>query len=137
MVIETLLHLRYTFSVGGKRTSVAQKLKKTAMVAERAEPTSPMRTAVRFPMELPLRIVTEDGVLEAVTENISANGILFTGEELPPVESRIEFTMKMPASVMGAPDDVLIQCIGRVIRHQNTGGRQQAAAMIDEYFLRV
>ncbi len=96
-----------------------------------------MRTAVRFSMELPLRIVTVAGVLEAVTENISANGILFTGDELPPVDSRIEFTIKMPAAVMGAPDDVLIQCIGRVVRHQQNGGRKQAAAIIDEYFLRV
>ena len=135
--MERLLHLRYTFSVGGKRTSMAQKLKKTAVVAERAEATSPMRTAVRFPIELPLRIVTEEGVLEAMTENISANGMLFTGEELPPLDSRIEFTVKMPAAVMGAPDDVLIQCIGRVIRHQTRGGRKQAAAMIDEYYLRV
>ena len=125
----------YTFSVGGKRIKLAPKLKKT--VLERAPDAHPMRTAVRFPMELPLRIVTAHGVLEAVTENISANGILFTGEELPRVDSRIEFTIKMPAEVMGARDDVLIQCIGRVIRHQQNGGRRQAAAMIDEYFLRV
>ena len=107
------------------------------MVAERVSETSPMRTAVRFPMELPLRIVTVDGVLDAVTENISANGILFTGDELPSVDSRIEFTVKMPGAVMGAPEDVLIQCIGRVIRHQSSSGRKQAAAIIDEYFLRV
>ena len=135
--MESFLRLRYTFSVGGKRNRLAQKLKKTAMVAEPATETSPMRTAGRFPMQLPLRIVTVDGVLEAVTENISANGILFTGEELPPVDSRIEFTVKMPAAVMGASDDVLIQCIGRVIRHQMSGTQRQAAAIIDEYFLRV
>ena len=135
--METLLRLRYTFSVGGKRNSVAQKLKKTAMVAEPVTETSPMRTAVRFPIQLPLRIVTVDGVLEAVTENISANGVLFTGDELPPVDSRIEFTVQMPAAVTGANDDVLIQCIGRVIRHQQSGERKQAAAIIDEYFLRV
>ena len=135
--MESFLRLRYTFSVGGKRNGLAHNVKKTAMVAERATETSPMRTAVRFPMRLPLRIVTVDGVLEAMTENISANGILFTGEELPPVDSRIEFTVKMPAAVMGAEDDVLIQCIGRVIRHQVSGQEKQAAAIIDEYFLRV
>ena len=113
------------------------KVKKTAVAIESVTETSPMRTAVRFPMELPLRIVTEDGVLEAMTENISANGVLFTGSELPALDSRIEFTVKMPSAVMGGPDDVLIQCIGRVIRHQQTGGRKQAAAIIDEYFLRV
>jgi putative lipoic acid-binding regulatory protein len=50
------------------------------------------------------------------------------------VNSRIEFTIKMPAEVMGTPEDVLIQCIGRVVRHGEEG---QAAAIIDEYFLRV
>ena len=99
--------------------------------------TDQVRTAVRFPMELALRIITPDGVLDAVTENISANGILFTSSELPAVESRIEFTIKMPAAIMGTPEDVLIECIGRVVRHQVRGDKQQAAAIIDEYFLRV
>lgn len=99
--------------------------------------TDQLRTAVRFPMRLALRIVTADTVLEATTENISANGILFTGSVLPPVESRIEFTINMPASIMGAPEDVLIQCIGRVVRHQRDGETLQAAAIIDEYYLRI
>ena len=37
---------------------------------------------------------------------------------------------------MGRADDLLIQCIGRVVRHQYIGGQKQAAAIIDEYFLR-
>ena len=96
-----------------------------------------VRTAVRFPMELALSIKTADGTLEAMTENISANGILFTGPELPALNSRIEFTILMPAAVMGTAEDLSIQCIGRVIRHQQNGDRKQAAAIIDEYFLRV
>lgn len=71
-----------------------------------------------------------------MTENISANGILFTGERLPPVDSRIEFTIKMPAAVMGLPEDVTVQCTGRVVRHQGHGGVSQAAAIIDEYSMR-
>jgi hypothetical protein len=93
-----------------------------------------VRTAVRFPMKLALQVTTPDGELDAVTENISANGILFTAATLPPVDSRIEFTIKMPAEVMGTPEDLVIQCIGRVVRHGDEG---QAAAIIDEYFLRV
>jgi hypothetical protein len=99
--------------------------------------TDPVRTAVRFPMALALSIVTEDGELQAVTEDISSNGILFTGPVLPLVDSRIEFTITMPAAVMGTEQDLAIHCIGRVIRHQITGDRRQAAAIIDEYFLRV
>ena len=97
--------------------------------------TDQVRTAVRFPMKLALQVSTPDGIIEAITENISANGILFTAKTLPPVGSRIEFTIKMPAAVMGRADDLLIQCVGRVVRHQSQGGEGQAAAIIDEYFI--
>jgi hypothetical protein len=96
-----------------------------------------VRTAVRFPMQLGLLIRTADGVMEAVTDNISANGILFTGTSLPRVDSVIEFTITMPAAVMGTPDDVSVQCVGRVVRSEQHGDGMQAAAIIDEYSLRV
>ena len=99
--------------------------------------TDQVRTAVRFPMRLSLQVSTPDGSVAATTENISANGILFTAKTLPPVDSRIEFTIRMPAEVMGTPEDVSIHCIGRVVRHQFLDGEGQAAAIIDEYFLRA
>ena len=77
------------------------------------------------------------GNVDAVTENISANGILFTGFRLPKVDSQIEFTIRMPAGVMGTSEDVSIDCIGRVVRHQLHGEQAQAAAIIDEYTLRA
>ncbi len=99
--------------------------------------TDQVRTAVRFPMRLPLQVTTEHGKIDALTENISANGILFTGPSVPAMDSRIEFTIRMPASVMGTGEDVSIQCIGRVVRHQRQGEEIQAAAIIDEYTLRT
>ena len=98
--------------------------------------TDQVRTAVRFPMKLSLQVTTPDGSMDATTENISANGILFTGLGLPPVDSRIEFTIRMPATVMGTPEDVSIECVGRVVRHQVHDGEQQAAAIIDEYVMK-
>jgi hypothetical protein len=97
----------------------------------------PLRTAVRFPMRLGVRLSTPDGILDAVTENISANGILFTGSDLPKVDSRVEFTISMPAAIMGTTDDVSVHCVGRIVRHQLHGTESQAAAIIDEYFMRV
>jgi len=105
-------------------------------VKNTAVATDQVRTAVRFPMKLSLRVTTPGGDIEAVTENISANGILFTANTLPPIDSRIEFTINMPGAVMGRVDDLIIQCIGRVVRHQWHDGEAQAAAIIDEYFLR-
>jgi len=98
---------------------------------------NPVRTAVRFPMNLPLKIQTAGGELQAYTENISANGLLFTCEVLPGINSRIEFTIAMPAAVMGSETDVTIHCIGRIVRHSTTNGEQKAAAVIDEYFLKA
>ena len=95
--------------------------------------TDQVRTAVRFPMQLAMQVTTPDGNIEAVTENISANGILFTAKKLPPVGSRIEFSLNMPAAVMGRNEDIVIQCTGRVVRHQWIGDEGQAAVIIDQY----
>ena len=88
-------------------------------------------------MRLPLQVTTEHGKIDALTENISANGILFTGPIVPAMDSRIEFIIRMPAAVMGTEEDVSIQCVGRVVRHQKQGEETQAAAIIDEYSLRA
>jgi hypothetical protein len=88
-------------------------------------------------MRLAIRLQTDQGEMEAMTENISANGLLFVGEQLPPLESKIEFTIAMPSAVMGTEKDVTIHCIGRVVRHYLQGGQKKAAAVIDEYFLKA
>jgi hypothetical protein len=88
-------------------------------------------------MRLAIRLQTDEGEMEAITENISANGLLFVGEKLPRLESRIEFTIAMPSAVMGTENDVTIHCIGRVVRHYLQGGEKKAAAVIDEYFLKA
>ena len=88
-------------------------------------------------MRLAIRVQTEDGEVEAFTENISANGLLFISDTLPELETRIEFTIAMPSAVMGTTNDVTIHCIGRVVRHYFQGGLKKAAAVIDEYFLKA
>jgi hypothetical protein len=98
---------------------------------------NPVRTAVRFPMKLALHVQSAQGEMDAMTENISANGLLFVGEVLPAVDTKIEFTISMPSAVMGSTNDVTIHCIGRVVRHQMHGNVKKAAAVIDEYFLKA
>ena len=108
-------------------------------MAQWQKPTgdNPVRTAVRFPMKLAIRMHTEQGELDAITENISANGLLFVSDSLPEVDSRIEFTIAMPSAIMGSATDVTIHCIGRVVRHYLEGDEKKAAAVIDEYFLKA
>jgi hypothetical protein len=96
-----------------------------------------VRTAVRFPMKLPLQIQTSRGEFPAITENISANGLLFVSEHILEVNSRIEFTIAMPSAVMGSAKDVMIHCVGRIVRSFQQDGEKKAAAVIDEYFLKA
>jgi hypothetical protein len=44
--------------------------------------------------------------------------------------------MTMPAAIMGGANDVLLHCVGRIIRHQRLAEKDMAAAVIDEYSFR-
>jgi hypothetical protein len=94
-----------------------------------------VRTAVRFPLRLTLRLMTDEGVVDAVTRNVSSNGLLFEADTLPKIGSNIEFTMNMPSEVMGLDSDVAIHCFGRIVRHQCSEQEHLAAAVIDDYNL--
>ena len=96
-----------------------------------------VRASVRFPMQLAVVLETDDGPIEAVTVDVSANGLLFSAARLPAVGSKIVFTMTMPSAVMGSDNDVSVHCTGRIVRHQLTEQTLRAAAVIDEYFLKV
>jgi hypothetical protein len=95
--------------------------------------TAEVRCAVRFPLTLPIRVITESGVYEATTENISASGVLFRSDEDLGVDRKVEFLLKMPAAMIGTESDVTLHCFGRVVRSYE--GREQfhAAAIIDDY----
>ncbi len=99
--------------------------------------TAAVRTAVRFPLHLDITLSTPDGEVQAVTENVSASGMLFAADELPVVGTKVEFRLKMPAAIMGGTEDVLLHCVGRIVRHENTDGKTYAGAVIDEYSLKA
>ena len=92
-----------------------------------------LRCAVRFPLHLAVQLVSEDRQYAAVTENISANGILFHLDEPIPEDSQAEFALRMPASALGAASDVMMYCVGRIIRCYSASGKFHAAVVIDEY----
>ncbi len=99
--------------------------------------------APRFPIKLPVALksavnqsgVTGQGVTgRAVeTENISANGVLFRMDADVPVGSAVDFTLSLPADVVGAEADVQVDCRGRVVRSFEDGGRRGVGVVIDEY----
>jgi PilZ domain len=93
-----------------------------------------LRNAVRFPLQIPLRLFTAQGEVAATTENISATGVAFTVAQPLEVQTAVRFTMKMPAEAMGTPVDVVVHCAGRVVRCTPNGECSRAAAVIDEYY---
>jgi hypothetical protein len=98
-----------------------------------AEAPAEVRCAVRFPLSLPIRVITESGEYDATTDNISASGVLFHLQKDLGVNSSVEFLLRMPASVIGAQDDVTLHCFGRVVRSYEGAQHFHAAAVIDDY----
>ena len=96
--------------------------------------------APRFPIKLPvaLKSAVSSGVAgqsakTIETENISANGVLFRMDADVPIGSAVDFTISLPADVVGAEADVQVDCRGRVVRSFADGGRRGVGVVIDEY----
>lgn len=93
-----------------------------------------LRSAVRFPLKLPITIRTADSrEYFAETADISAGGVLFHMNTELPVATIIRFRIVLPAMVVGADTDVLVNCTGRVVRCIDEQGKKAVAAVIDEY----
>src|SRR6266849_5061349 len=92
-----------------------------------------MQSAVRFPIKLPVSVKSNSGESRAETQNISANGVLFQVEAEMPIGSMVDFTISLPADVVGAEADVQLDCRGRVVRNFEEGGRRGVGVVIDEY----
>ncbi len=93
-----------------------------------------VRCAVRFPLSLPVEL-SEDQPQDspAITRNVSANGVLLELSGPLNVGDELDFNLRMPGSVLGTPQDVLVHCRGRVVRCSISQSHYQAAATIDEY----
>lgn len=92
-----------------------------------------MQSAARFPLKLPVAVKSESGRRPAETKNISANGVLFQVDADMPVGSMVDFTISLPAEVVGADSDVQLDCRGRVVRSFDEDGRHGVGVVIDEY----
>ena len=104
-----------------------------AAVAKRRAIYPDMQSAARFPIRLPISVKSKSGELITDTQNISANGVLFQVDSEMPVGSLVDFTISLPANVMGVEADVQLDCRGRVVRSFEDGGRRDVGVVIDEY----
>jgi len=92
-----------------------------------------MQSAARFPIKLPVSVKSRAGASTAETQNISANGVLFQVDSEMPIGSPVDFTISLPANVVGTDADVQIDCRGRVVRSFEEDGRRGVGVVIDEY----
>jgi hypothetical protein len=92
-----------------------------------------MQSAVRFPIKLPVSLKSQSGDNLVETQNISANGVLFQVDSAMPIGSLVDFTISLPADVVGAEADVHLDCRGRVVRNFEEDGRRGVGVVIDEY----
>jgi len=93
-----------------------------------------IRSAVRFPLHIPLRVYKDSVEGCAETKDISSGGVCFSVDMDIEVGNKIGFSFAMPARSMGASKDVLVRCVGRVVRCSPEDGRREVAAVIDDYF---
>ncbi len=92
-----------------------------------------LQSAPRFPLHLAASVKTEGAAISAQTENISANGVLFAMERDVPVGSIVDFTIMLPADILGGRQNMQIDCRGRVVRSFDDRGRRGVGVVIDEY----
>jgi hypothetical protein len=96
------------------------------------------RNSIRFPLHLHVTLKTPNGEYHAETTDISAGGILFQIESEIKVGCPVEFTIEMPAKILGTGHPVQVMCAGRVVRCSKQTTGRSVAVVIDEYrFKRV
>jgi PilZ domain len=94
-----------------------------------------MRSSVRFPLSLQVRLIASDKQYSAVTNNISANGVLMEFEDVEVLApgTEVEFLIEIPEGILGAHQTAAVHCTGRIIRSYREDRKSFAAAVIDEY----
>lgn len=92
-----------------------------------------LRSAVRFPLHLPALILAAGERIEAVTVNISTNGILLRLAETPSAQDGLEFLLEVPNDGTYGEATAAIHCVGHVIRSFEQDGFCFIAAVIDDY----
>lgn len=93
------------------------------------------RTGTRFDVELPVVIRQENSAQghQAVTHDMSAAGVLISGNLPFEVGARVSFEVILPAPAIGGFSDMHIECDGRVVRTSQQGTQRSLACVIDHY----
>jgi hypothetical protein len=93
----------------------------------------PLRGAVRYPLHLRVTLLCDGRASEAVTEDVSASGVLLRLHEPLSVGQTIEFLLEVPAGALGFSATAAVHGSGRIVRSYHRQGQPFAAAVIDDY----
>lgn len=92
-----------------------------------------LRCAPRFSLCLPVHLVADAKEYEAMTDNISANGVLLRMKEMLAPGTVVEFLIQIPEGAIAPNESAAVHCTGRVIRSYRKPRTMYTAAVIDEY----
>lgn len=93
----------------------------------------PLRGAVRYPLRLGVTLLCEGRASRAVTEDLSASGVLLKLNEPLREGQEIEFLLEIPLGALDVSTTAAAHCSGRVVRAFWKDGQPFAAAVIDDY----
>ncbi len=93
----------------------------------------PARGSVRYPLHLRVTLLADNREYEALTEDLSASGVLFRLQKPLPEESHIDFLLEIPAGSLDFSVTAAVHGSGRIVRSYWKQGQAFAAAVIDEY----
>jgi hypothetical protein len=96
------------------------------------------RQSRRFSLKLPIAVkgavaVQKVAAQKTETENVSSGGVMFCVDAALKVGSSVAFSIRMPADLLGVPQDVLVNGTGRVVRCNRRKRREAVAVVIDDY----
>lgn len=93
----------------------------------------PLRSSVRYPLHLRVTLLCEGREYQAITEDLSASGVLLRLTEPLRVGREIDFLLEIPAGVLEFSVTAAVHCFGRIVRSCWKNGQPFAAAVIDDY----
>jgi len=93
----------------------------------------PSRGAVRYPLQLRVTVLAGGHEYEALTESLSASGVLLRLREPLQEGQQIDFLVEIPAGTLEFSVTAAVHCSGRIVRSYWNEGQPFAAAVIDEY----
>ncbi len=106
-----------------------------AAICSSPVPATGARLGAQFATRLHLRVtLLADGHdYEALTEDLSASGVLFRLQKPLREGSHIDFLLEIPAGTLEFSVTAAVHCSGRIVRSYWKHDQAFAAAVIDEY----